>query len=57
MPENKEKTRWQTWFYPPWVPGETKYAGFRHYMENQLQSAENYLFRHKNGRDKSKKNE
>ncbi len=44
-------------YLAPWMPGETRYPGFRHYMEDQLQSSEGYLSRHKNGRDKSEKNE
>lgn len=40
VPEDKAKTRWQTWFYAPWAPGETRYPGFRYYIEHQLQSAE-----------------
>jgi hypothetical protein len=55
IPENQAKTRWQTWFFAAWKPSETKYPGFRYYLEDQLQSAEDYLFRQKNGRDKSEK--
>jgi hypothetical protein len=40
VPEDQAKTRWQTWFYAPWAPDETRYPGFRHYIEDQLQSAE-----------------
>jgi hypothetical protein len=57
IPEDQAKTRWQTWFFAAWVPGEIRYPGFLHYMEDQLQSSEGYLSRHKNGRDKSEKNE
>jgi SMI1 / KNR4 family (SUKH-1) len=57
IPEDPAKTRWQTWFFAAWMPGETRYPGFRHYMEDQLQGSEGYLSRHKNGRDKSEKNE
>jgi hypothetical protein len=28
---------WQTWFFAHWVPGETRYPSFRHYMEQELQ--------------------
>ena len=57
IPEDQAKTRWQTWFFAAWMPGETRYPGFRHYVEDQLHSSEGYLSRHKNGRDKSEKNE
>lgn len=57
IPEDQAKTRWQTWFFAAWMPGETRYPGFRHYVEDQLHSLEGYLSRHKNGRDKSEKNE
>jgi len=57
IPEDQAKTRWQTWFFAAWLPGEIRYPGFRYYIEDQLQSSEGYLSRHKNGADKSKKNE
>ena len=37
VPENKEKTSWQTWFFAHWVPGTHLYPGFRAYMEAQLE--------------------
>jgi len=57
IPEDQAKTRWQTWSFAAWLPGEIRYPGFRYYIEDQLQSSEGYLSRHKNGADKSKKNE
>jgi hypothetical protein len=44
VPEDRAKTHWQTWFFAPWAPGYTRFPGFRHYMEDQLQSEENNLF-------------
>lgn len=38
MPENKEKDRWQAWFYASWVPGEAPHPSFRAYIEAQLES-------------------
>jgi hypothetical protein len=30
--EDQAKTRWQTWFFAAWMPGKTKYPGFRYYL-------------------------
>jgi hypothetical protein len=38
VPENKEKTSWQTWFYAAWWPGMDPHPGFRAYMEAKLES-------------------
>lgn len=36
IPSKKSKD-WECWFFASWIPGETKYANFRFYMENLLQ--------------------
>ena len=42
MPENKEKDRWQAWFYASWVPGERPHPSFRAYIEEHLESILTY---------------
>ncbi len=39
IPSTKSKN-WECWFFANWIPGETRYANFRYYMENQLQELE-----------------
>jgi hypothetical protein len=42
MPEDSERSTWQTWFYAPWMPGVCGYPSFRFYMEEQLIAMEGY---------------
>ncbi|HYV91526.1 MAG TPA: SMI1/KNR4 family protein [Chitinophagales bacterium] len=39
IPPTKNKN-WECWFFASWNAGETKYANFRYYMENELQELE-----------------
>jgi len=43
VPEDQAKTRWQTWFFATWIPGNERYPGFRHYMESELEKVESQM--------------
>lgn len=38
VPQNKEKTLWETWFYAFWVPGMEPYPSFRFKIEQDLET-------------------
>jgi hypothetical protein len=42
IPVDKERTKWQSWFYASWMPGATIFPSFRFYMEDALAGMEAY---------------
>lgn len=40
IPPAEPTGEWQTWFFAAWVPGEERYASFRHYVEQQVEALE-----------------
>lgn len=41
IPPKEEFGNWQTWFFANWMPGESRYLSFRHFIEEKIQTLEN----------------